>query len=380
MKKNIKLSYISILTLLPHIILATVLASCQALAVTQTFKIPSASFNEQREIVVSLPPNYHEEAFFNYPVLYLTDASSQLEHSAAMIHYLAGTISPMIIVGINHKQRFSELAPYKADKSRNGMSIKLHQFIVDEVKPFVEGKYRTADFSILSGHSLGGVFALGVYQESPQDFEAYLALTPSMAWGNEVLLTLLAKNFSKAQQPKLFLSFEGQSVFPTPRKSYASIKAMLSENKHLIDSHHIELLEDEDHVSVAHLGSYRALKRLYKGWFLSMPAALSSETAIADHYQGLSNKLGYTVKPTEYELRSLGEAFINRKMAKEAMKVAKLAKQYYPESHYSYSLLASAALALEDKNNFEAYIKRAIALSAHLPNHQQGYQKRLQTL
>ncbi|GGA85118.1 hypothetical protein GCM10011369_28950 [Neiella marina] len=345
-----------------------------------TIDINSDVLQDTRRIIVSLPTNYQTESFYQFPVLYMTDGDSQFEHISSMTHYLSGTISPMIVVAIEQKNRFAELAPFISEQAISGNSEKFRQFIVDEVKPLIDKQYRTADFAVLMGHSLGGAFVLNAYHQEPSQFDAYVSLAPSLAWGNERLLTLLPKSFAQQQQPFVAISFEGQSAFPTPQQSYNELSQMIAKHPHLQLSHQVELLPDEDHMSVAHLGAYHALKRLYRGWFLSLPQALSSDDAFERHYQQLSNRLGYSVLPTEYELWSLTSALINQGNQKVAAKIANHAEQMYPDSHFSYSLLADVAKAANNNEQAATYLDKAVELSAHLPERQARYQSRLEQL
>ncbi|WP_371186667.1 alpha/beta hydrolase-fold protein [Thalassotalea maritima] len=357
--------------------------SANALAQTflgKTLTIDSNVLGQQRELLVSLPSNYQTEKFYHYPVLYITDADSQFNHIAATIELLNGTISPMIVVGIKQQERMAELAPFAFDKSLSQSSDKFRRFIIDEVKPFISQQYRTANFSMLSGHSIGGAFVLNAYYQDKDSFDGFLALSPTLAWGNEQLLTMLPEVYKQQEQPKLATVFEGQSPFPTPKQSYQALNELNKQYAHLATSHSNTLLEQEDHVSVSHLGAYLTLTELYRGWFLSVPKLLASPTAFDGHYQQLTDKLGYTVQPTENELWQLTQALLGAKKLEDATRVVQKAKAYYPNSKFSYVLLADIAKAQDDKDKEKGYLLKAISLANDDEMRKQRYQKRLAKL
>ncbi len=356
------------------------MAHASASELGQQIKLQSKILNAERTIRVSLPANYQTEGFYQFPVLYLTDAESQFDHLASTIHYLSGTISPMIVVGISQQQRFSELAPFTSEKTESAASAQFFDFITNEVKPYINKHYRTADFDILLGHSLGGVFTLNAYYQKPYSFSAFIALAPSLAWGNEVLLDYLPKSFANKEQPFLAIHLEGESTFATPKKSFDALSKLINAQSHLRATHTIELLDGEDHMSVAHLGSYKTLKGLFSNWFLSLPKLSEKENALTQHYQDLSDKLGYSVKPTEYDLWALTSALISQKNLPMALSVAQQAKAYYPKSHFSYSLLADVAQAQQNNTLAKRHLTTAIQFAKSDIERQQKYQARMDKL
>lgn len=343
----------------------------------QTFTLNSKHLNEERKIVVSLPSNYQDEPFFKFPVLYLTDANSQFDHTASMIHYLSGGISPMIVVGIFTPNRLEELVPYQSGGELNSKSENLRKFIVEEVKPYINQNYRTVDYSMFAGHSLGGSFATNAYIKGPDDFDVFFALAPNFAMGNEVMFDLLPESFAKSSQPKVYFLFEGITPFPTPIKSYHTLSSMLLDYKHLKDSHKVLLFEDEDHLSITHIGMYRALNEIYQGWFLYIPQILENDNAFEKHFKGLSERIGYTVTPTEFYFWDLVSALIQLQHIETAETIANLAQKAYPESHFSYVLLANVARDKKDSISEANFLKQAIKLSTHDLERNQRYKKRL---
>ncbi|AGH44804.1 alpha/beta hydrolase [Paraglaciecola psychrophila] len=74
-------------------------------------------------------------------------------------------------------------------------------FIEKELIPYVNKSYRTNNFKILSGHSLGGLLTVYALQSRPYLFQAHFAFSPSLWWHNQVIFED-AKNFL-ANTPQL---------------------------------------------------------------------------------------------------------------------------------------------------------------------------------
>ena len=79
-----------------------------------------------------------------------------------------GTFEPLILVGIETVQRRSEITPpvsdpaaYQAELGATpGGSAQFRRFIADEIKPWVEARYRTSGNDAVIGESLAGLFMI----------------------------------------------------------------------------------------------------------------------------------------------------------------------------------------------------------------------------
>lgn len=142
-------------------------------------KFHSKILNNDRDLIVYLPPGYEASKTSRYSVLYMHDgqnifdgATSYLpgqewrvdETAEALI--AAGKIEPLIIVGIYNagKDRGDEYTPAR-DKTYNmgGKADLYGRLLVEEIKPFIDGAYRTlrgAEHTGLGGSSLGGIASL----------------------------------------------------------------------------------------------------------------------------------------------------------------------------------------------------------------------------
>ena len=75
---------------------------------------------------------------------------------------------------------------------------KFLDFIESELIPLMNKSYRTTDFKILAGHSIGGLLVLHSFQSRPQLFQAHFAFSPAVWWGGRETL-LATKRFIKTE-------------------------------------------------------------------------------------------------------------------------------------------------------------------------------------
>jgi tetratricopeptide (TPR) repeat protein len=82
------------------------------------------------------------------------------------------------------------------------------------------------------------------------------------------------------------------------------------------------------------------------------------------HYRTVSEQMGYTVKPGENQVNSLGYQMLNAKQYKKAETLFELNISNYPESANCYDSLGDLYLATGDKIKAIKSFKKALSLQA----------------
>lgn len=157
-------------------------------------------------MIVYLPPDYGHEDWSRYPVLYLHDGQNVFDSATAFggvewgvdetVERLIrkGSLAPMIIVGIYNtgEHRIDEYTPtFDPRQKRGGKANQYGRFIVEELKPFIDRRYRTLagpEFTGLGGSSLGGLVTLYLGLEYPYIFSKLMVMSPSVWWDTGIIL------------------------------------------------------------------------------------------------------------------------------------------------------------------------------------------------
>lgn len=169
----------------------------------------SRIFRDTRYLRVWLPPGYddRENEGKYYPVLYLNDGQNLFESVSAFggVEWQAdetadrliraGSISPMILVGIDNagKDRLREYMPHR---SMHPVMLRVQgkyypDFLIKEVMPFIERSYRVAtrpEDTGLGGSSLGALIALYTAIVRPGVIGRLLIESPSLWVSNRQIL------------------------------------------------------------------------------------------------------------------------------------------------------------------------------------------------
>jgi predicted alpha/beta superfamily hydrolase len=166
---------------------------------------PSKILGNRRDVLVYLPKGYRRSQTRRYPVLYLHDGQNVFDAATSFggvewgadetAHRLtaARLMEPIIIVAVSNtgEDRIHEYAPTAAQvdplkRARSRGSLRIYgRFLIEELKPFIDRKYRTkreAEFTGLGGSSLGGLATLVLGLWFPNYFTRLAVMSPSVWW------------------------------------------------------------------------------------------------------------------------------------------------------------------------------------------------------
>lgn len=316
-----------------------------------TDSIESKLLAETRAYSISLPEGY-EETDHKYPVLYFSDGRVHFEVMASTANFLIknNIIPPLIIVGVHtSSHRTRDLTPNLNDseldpnawyaKQEPGGADKFLGFLEQELMPHINKTYRTANFKVFSGHSLGGLFSLYAYLTKPNLFDGYIAISPSLWWDNEALVADAKRLVAEKKLPAkhLFLA-KGNEKGPMDTGLKALIELFEANNFVHTSS---ELFDDESHLTVVFNAQYQGLKAIFKQWHLPYQESAKGLDVVKAHNNKV--KQAFNVNFTaEAWLMNLGNSERYKKNFDTAIAAYQYNLKLFPKSAYAHFLLAKA--------------------------------------
>jgi predicted alpha/beta superfamily hydrolase len=167
----------------------------------------SKILNNDRHVIVYLPPGYDANKRKRYSVLYLHDGQNIFDGATSFIPgqewrvdetaqslIAAGKIEPLIIVGIYNTgaARINEYTPAEDAKYKAGGKADLYgRMLTEELKPFIDATYRTlksGKHTGLGGSSLGGLVSLYLGLKYPNVFSRLAVVSPSVWWADNQIV------------------------------------------------------------------------------------------------------------------------------------------------------------------------------------------------
>lgn len=305
----------------------------------QTFR--STILGEDRTIFVYTPRSYNTSDAA-YPVLYLLDGETNFHHTTGLVDFLSSRqrAPEMIVVGVTNTVRDRDLTPTALkDRPQSGGGAKFLSFLKEELRSRIEGAYRTVPYRVLVGHSLGGLFSVYALTSAPDAFNAYVSISPSLWWDDELMRRDAEKLFTKRPELQAFLyitvgnepgrMLDGNKSFAAMLKAKAP-KGLAWDFKHM---------EREDHGSIVLRTTYDALEALFAGY--QLPPEVDSAKGLEAHYAGLSKKLHFEVRPPEGAVNIFAYGLMEKR-PEEALAVFELNVRLYPGSANVYDSLGEA--------------------------------------
>jgi len=318
--------------------------------------IKSAVLGEERLVLVRTPVGY-ETNKVSYPVLYMTDGDSHINHTSSSIEFLTqnGRMPDLIVVGVTNTDRTRDLTPVKSSTknaagelqfSTSGGADNFLKFFETELIPEIEKQYRVQPYRIFAGHSLGGLFAIHAMITKPGLFNSYVAVSPSLQWENGEELKR-AEDFLKNQKElkvTLFASIGNETGGIS--ECFDSFKELLSKTNIKDFAWQAERFADEDHGSVVLRSHYFGLRKVYEDWQaprdLKSGAVLGGLKGAEAHYKKLSEKFGYPISVPENLINQIGYQLLSGGKPEEAIATFKANVERYPDSANVYDSLAEA--------------------------------------
>jgi predicted alpha/beta superfamily hydrolase len=160
----------------------------------------------EHTLMVYRPPGYRDDRTRRFPVFYLHDGQNVFDRATsatgqewsvdetAQRLIESGAIEPVIIVGIYNagERRIDEYTPTRdSRKNMGGAADGYARMLVQEVKPFIDRRYRTlrsAANTGLGGSSLGGLLTMHLGLRYPTVFNRLAALSPSVWWDDRAIV------------------------------------------------------------------------------------------------------------------------------------------------------------------------------------------------
>ncbi|MFY9242339.1 MAG: alpha/beta hydrolase-fold protein [Polaribacter sp.] len=176
-----------------------------------------------------LPPNYNDSED-SYPVIYMHDAQNlfddatsyagewQIDETLNELYKTTG--KSFIVVGVENggEKRIEEYTPWKHEKYGGGKGAIYINFLVNELKPFIDKTYRTktaAEHTAIIGSSLGGLISFYGGLKNPEVFGKVGALSTSFWFSDKV--NDFAKENGNQQNSKIYFLVgekEGDTMVP----------------------------------------------------------------------------------------------------------------------------------------------------------------------
>ena len=261
---------------------------------SEVWDVPDPVSGRNYQVFVALPRSYADSPTRRYPVLYVTDADYAFPLIRQIARRLNGDgpkIEEFILVGLSYAigeegmpSRRRDYTPTPAGSygsppdAVHGMGRAYMAYLRDRVMPFIAGRYRADEGRrLFLGHSYGALLGTQILLTQPEMFSGYILGSPSYWYDNHYMEGMeSAFAASHRDLPAGVYMYVGQYEDMRPGDPrYATRYNMVTDARRMAQAlrsrsypslrMNLDVLEGEDHLSVAPGGFTRGLKYLLAG-------------------------------------------------------------------------------------------------------------------
>jgi hypothetical protein len=347
----------------------------QDIVIGQSFTLTSNILEEERPYQVYLPDDYDKNGD-PLAVLYLLDGDGHFHHTTGVVSFLKnnGRIPNMMVVAIpNTADRTRDLTPpievdMKAaeNMSTAGGADHMLAFLKNELIPHINLSYNTAPYKILTGHSFGGLFAVHTLLSEPDLFDAYISISPSMWWDAQNLVAKADTFLSSKHNLDCFFYMTMGNEGGTMLGGAMKLAALFEEMEPSDFKWDFKVMDDETHGSIPHRSTYYGLEAIFKDWFSIDYQELYAGGGLENikrHFDDISNKLGYQMRPSERDFNTLGYALMGIDKIEDAIDVFVENIRLFPNSSNVYDSAGEAYMKNDENDKAIKYYKKSMQLN-----------------
>jgi len=355
-------------------------------ASTDTLSYYSEYFETRRQLKITLPEEYKDNPHRRYNVIYLFDAQSTAlyDFTKATLAFFPGYsnfyYAPVILVGIVTTNRHYEFLPKHLNtipSQQNylnaGGADTLAYSIEKEIKPMIEKKYRTNNFTIGIGHSLGGTFVTYSMLKFPKIFNAGICISPNYLFDDEAIFSTYKAAAERKNLSNRFLyiafgySDETEEKFKTSTIKFGNL---LKENKNSNFKYKMDQLNNNNHSTTPMEGIFKGL--IFVNDFMNLPYEKYKPILVSDSSENLieyvqkyfkdqSKKTG-AILPCVDELNTIAYNAFYADKKKEAIQVLEWAIKLFPDDANLYDSIGEMQESIGNTEKAKDYFNKGLSI------------------
>ncbi|MGB7407063.1 MAG: alpha/beta hydrolase-fold protein [Pontixanthobacter sp.] len=190
--------------------------SSQPLTIGTTYVV--STHDADRAMHVAVPPGYEDDER-TYPLIIMLDGGLDQDFHLTFGLYRWNQLwqrsEPAIFVGLQTVDRQRKLLPLTDDPVEReryptaGESATFRTWIGDTILPLIRARYRDDGRAFLIGESAAGHFVVETWAYTPNMFDGYAAISPSLQWNDQSLSRVVEREASP-KRPPLYVSLANE--------------------------------------------------------------------------------------------------------------------------------------------------------------------------
>ncbi|MBP2831335.1 esterase [Aquimarina sp. U1-2] len=315
-------------------------------AIYESFR--SIKLDQSRELKIQLPRNYKKNVDKTYPLILVLDGDYLFEPVAGNVDYFSywEDMPESIVVGINQrKTRENDVQYDEAEFLPTLKGAEFFEFIGQELLPYLNETYRTAQLKIIVGHDYTANFInYFLFKDNPI-FQGYICLSPELA---PPMADRISSKLASSTDIWYYLATatnDAESIKTEVRNLDEKMQAVENPDMHYF----FDDFDESSHYTLVGRGIPKALEALFQMYRpiskktykeVLLPLETSTYDYLVDMYRTTEKLYGIKRKIRVNDFVAVSTAMIKNKKWEELEPLGKLAIKEYPETMLGHYFLA----------------------------------------
>jgi len=277
---------------------------------SETFIMESKLLEEGITTRIVLPESYHHSSSFEYPVMLVMDGSTQFEHIAGNVNFLStfSIVPEMIVVGVSAKSRLKHFTHTELEgyEGRSGGAQHYTRFLQDELLPELKKQYRVSPYTLVTGHSLSGLYTSYLATHHADFINASISVSPSLWWDDFALINDIKAAKQQAEKPPVrwFVSMANEPN--EMAEGYSRLMNVLKEKSESVFDWESQEFPEETHDSTPLIANVEGLKSIFRGYNAVPNIEIKSLEQLQAYYGNYAKAMGYNFPMSVHQYNVYG--------------------------------------------------------------------------
>ena len=325
---------------------------CQLFAQITYGEIASSKLNAVRQLKIKLPNDYNPDSEIIHPLVIVFDGDYLFEPVVGQLQFQTyfDDMPSSIVVGIvQANERFYDGYCDEVTGFPKESGLRFHEFVADELIPYLDNKYKTSKFKVAVGHDLMGNFINSyLFKEDPL-FNAYVCLSPDLSG---TVKDYLGERLEFFKDDIFYYMATSDKDLPGIRDAVIDADGQISQANNQYLTYYFDDFKNDNHytlVTSAIARSFDKIFELYKPLREKeleekvLPYKGTLDKYLIDRYKRIEDLFGIKKPITEEEFDKVVKIAERREDLESLENIGKLAKKLDPESLLGTYYLAQYA-------------------------------------
>ena len=304
-------------------------------------EINSSILNAVRQLKIKLPKNYDPSSELKYPLIIVFDGDYLFEPISGQVDFQTyfDDMPSSIIVGVvqGSERRYDGYCDEVTGLPKES-GLRFHDFVAEELIPYLDERYNTSKFRVAVGHDLMGNFINSYLFKDDPLFNAYVCISPDLSG---TVRDYLGKRLEFFKDDIFYYMATSDKDLPYIRDAVLNANAQISQVQNQYLTYYFDDFKNDTHytlVNSAIAKSFDKIFELYKPLREKeleekvLPYEGTLDKYLVERYDRIEDLFGIKKPITEEEFEKVVKVAEQRNDLESLEMIGKLAKKLNPES------------------------------------------------